>query len=252
MPPALLHGLRDRLRDRASVERLRAKHSDRAQRAREVRLHEARLRVHGARREVDARGLGEARRHAARAERLDDARLVRADLVALVGESDRGRHHLAERARPEALLREREARDQPRRADREPTDQRGVFGYARPQIHVWPRGGGCRLARVDRDGAPVREADQEKAAAADPGGLWLRHREREGSGDGRVHRVPARAEQLDARLAHRRVRAHHERAHARRRRGRDAERGLRDRERERGDESERRGARPGRRHGARR
>jgi hypothetical protein len=85
-----------------------------------------------------------------------------------------------------------------RRRDRQRTDPGGVLGHAGTDVHPAVGRERSGLARVDRDDAPVRQADQQEATPADPGVEWIGHTQREGGRHGGVDGIAAPAQDLDA------------------------------------------------------
>ena len=127
---------------------------------------DARACAHRAGREVDARELGEAGAEPALLHLHDEARLIGADLVALLGEADRRSQHARERERAVRLEREREAGDEPGRAHREAADQRGGGRDAR---------GACR-GRASPRQAPSRARRSRRRGRRRAGSAGSRRR----------------------------------------------------------------------------
>ena len=141
-----------------------------------------------------------------RAPRSDWARRIRYR-EALLRQFHRGMHQFRPRLLAVLLVGVLQAAHRARYARRAITRHRILRGLARRvQVHIARRGERSAFAEVDKRGAPVRQANQHEAAAADIARARVGHRQRQSHGRRGVDRVAAVLQNLQARLRWRGVR----------------------------------------------
>jgi hypothetical protein len=122
------------------------------------------------------------------------------------GEAARGLDQLRPSEFAGAVLLQRQLHPghRPRHAGGAVAERRRALAFdevaPRVQIDVAVRGGGGHLAVVNRGGAPVAQANQHEAAAAEVARRRVRHRQRERDRDGCVHGVAPAPQNVHARL----------------------------------------------------